>query len=92
MRPKIPIRWIEEAEARRLFLLEGEVPPRPTEAPARPEFPALARASLTVLLARMTGRVARIARTRSSAGGDEPAGDGGDPRSCIIRLGDLRPV
>lgn len=73
MRRTAPMRWLEEAEARQMRLLDAEARPVAAENSAVPEFVLVRRASLTVLVARMAGRVARAARGRPSADGVEDA-------------------
>lgn len=62
MRPSTPTRWIEEAEASRIFLLESEAQPPASNAAPRPEFLLAEKSALIVLVIRMIGRVARTAR------------------------------
>jgi hypothetical protein len=77
MRRKTPIRWIEEAEARRMLLLyDAESKPAPTEADSGPELLLVTKATLTVLVSKMTGRIARTARARPSAGEEDSPADG----------------
>lgn len=54
MRSSIPIRWIEEAESRRLVLLESEAKQPASDAAPRLEFSLAKKPALTVLVARMT--------------------------------------
>src|SRR5437763_14092683 len=78
MRRTTPMRWIEEAEARRVWLYDTESKPAAAENVAAPEFRVVPKTALTVLVARMTGRVARAARGRASAGEEDAPAEGCD--------------
>jgi hypothetical protein len=71
MRRNAPIRWIEEAEARRMWLYDAEAKPAAAQTSARPEFLLVRRTTLTVLVSRMTERIARAARGQPSVGDKE---------------------
>lgn len=78
MRRRAPIRWIEEAEARQMRLHDAELKPAAAPTLAGPEFLLVTKATLTVLVARMTGRVARTNREQPSADGKDASADGCD--------------
>ena len=82
MRRRAPIRWIEEAEARQMRLHDAELKPAAAPTVAGPEFLLVTKATLTVLVARMTGRVARTNREQPSAAGKDAPADGCD---CEVR-------
>ena len=73
MRRRTLMRWIEEAEARKMRLYDAEFKPAVTATAAAPEFLLATRATLTVLVARMTGRVERADRDEPPAGDDTSA-------------------
>ena len=72
------MRWIEEAEARQMRLYDAESKPTAAPTVAGPEFLLVTKATLTVLVARMTGRAARTDREQPSADGNDPSADGCD--------------
>jgi hypothetical protein len=78
MRRRAPMRWIEEAEARKMWLHDAESKPAAAPTVAGPEFLLATKATLTVLVARMTGRVARTNREQPSADGNDASADGCD--------------
>src|SRR5215211_6827583 len=63
MRRTAQMRWTEEAEARRVWLYDAESKPA-AESLAGPEILLTRKSTVTVLVARMTGRLARGARAR----------------------------
>ena len=75
---RAPIRWIEEAEARKMWLHNAESKPVAVPTVAGPEFRLITKATLTVLVARMTGRVTRTNREQPSADGNDTPADGCD--------------
>lgn len=88
MRRTAPMRWLEAAEARRVFLVDAETKPPPAENGGGQEFPLVTKATLTVLVARMTGRLARAARAQPAAGAnDEPADGCDDTAPSWIAIG-----
>lgn len=86
MRRKAPMRWIEEAEARRVWLYDAESKPADAETLAGPEFLLATKTTLTVLVARMAGRVARAARGRSAAGEKDKSAGGCDEAASWIEF------
>ena len=78
MRRRAPIRWIEEAEARQMRLHDAELKPAAAPTVAGPEFLLVTKATLTVLVARMTGRIARTNREQPSADDKDASADGCD--------------
>lgn len=61
-----------------MLLYDAESKPAPTEADNGPELLLVTKATLTVLVSRMTGRIARAARARPSAGEEDSPADGCD--------------
>ena len=84
MRRTAPMRWIEQAEARRVWLHDAESKPAATESLAGPEILLTRKSTVTVLVARMTGRLARAARGQPSAGADDASAEGCDAVSIQI--------
>ena len=80
MRRTAPMEWIEKAEARKIRLLAGEAMPAGAANGAATQLPA-GKTNVS-LLARVTGRVARLTRARPSRGRGEPPTEGPD---CISR-------
>ena len=78
MRRTAPMRWLEAAEARRVFLIDAETKPAPVENGSGQEFPLVTKTTLTILVARMTGRLARPARAQPAAGAEKEPADGCD--------------
>ena len=78
MRRTAPMRWIEQAEARRVWLHDAESKPAAAESLAGPEILLTRKSTVTVLVARMTGRLARAARGRVSAGAEDAPAEGCD--------------
>jgi hypothetical protein len=89
MRRTAQMRWIEEAEARRVWLYDAESKPPAAESLAGPEVLLTRKPTVTVLVARMTGRMtgrlARAARGRGSAGAKDAPAEGCDAVS--VRVG-----
>jgi hypothetical protein len=77
MRRTAPMRWNEEAEARKIRLLAAETMPASAANGGAAELP-IGKTSVTVLLARMTGRVVRLTRARPSRSRGEPPTEGPD--------------
>lgn len=86
MRRRTPMRWIEEAEARQMRLYDAESKPAAAPMAARPEFLLATKATLTVLVARMTGRVARATREEPPAGEKDTPADGCEGESIWIEI------
>jgi hypothetical protein len=84
MRRTAQMRWIEEAEARRVWLYDAESKPTAAESLAGPEILLTRKSTVTVLVARMTGRLARAARGRPSAGAKETPAEGCDAVSIRV--------
>jgi hypothetical protein len=78
------MRWIEEAEARRVWLYDAESKPAVAESLAGPEILLTRKSTVTVLVARMTGRLARAARGRASAGAKDAPAEGCDAVSIRV--------
>ena len=78
MRRTAQMRWTEEAEARRVWLYDAESKPVAAESLAGPEVLLTRKPTVTVLVARMTGRLARAARGRGSAGAKDAPAEGCD--------------
>jgi Ser/Thr protein kinase RdoA (MazF antagonist) len=83
MRRTAPLRWIEEAEARQVRLYDAEAKPAAAESLSGPGFPLTTKLTLTVLVGRMTGRLARAARGRPSAGAEDASAEGCDAADSI---------
>jgi hypothetical protein len=66
-------------------LYDAESKPAAAEGQSGPGFPQTTKKNLTVLVGRMTGRLARAARGRSSAGAEDASAEGCD--SVPIRVG-----
>jgi hypothetical protein len=82
------MRWIEEAEARRMWLHDAESRPAYAESLAEAEPMAISKATLTVLVSKITGRIARAARIRPSAGEKDAPAEGCDcTRASWIAIG-----
>ncbi len=81
MRRTAPMRWNEEAEARKVRLLAGESMSASAANGGATKLP-MGKTSLTLLLARMTGRVARLTRARPSRGRSDQPTEGPD---CLSR-------
>ena len=77
MRRTAPMEWIEKAEARKTRLLAAEAMPANPANGGAPQA-AVSKTGVTLLLARMTGRVARLAKARPSRRRSEPPTDGPD--------------
>ena len=84
MRRTAQMRWIEEAEARRVWLYDAESKPTAAESLAGPEILLTRKSTVTVLVARMTGRLARAARGRPSAGAKDAPAEGCDAVSIRV--------
>ena len=84
MRRTAQMRWIEEAEARRVWLYDAESKPAAAESLAGPEILLTRKSTVTVLVARMTGRLARAARGRPSAGAKDTPAEGCDAVSIRV--------
>lgn len=81
MRRTAPMGWIEKAEARKIRLLAAEAMPTATKSGGASQS-AASRTGVTLLLAKMTGGVARLTRARSSRRRSDPPADGPD---CVSR-------
>jgi hypothetical protein len=81
MRRTIPMRWNEEAEARKVRLLAAESMPASAANGGATKLPK-GKTSVTALLARMTGRVTRLTRARPSRGRSDQPTEGSD---CVSK-------
>src|SRR5437764_5191559 len=86
MRRTAPLRWIEEAEARQVRLYDAEAKPAAAESLSGPGFPLTTKITFTVLVGRMTGRLARAARGRPSAGAEDASAEGCDALSLRAEI------
>jgi|HubBroStandDraft_4_1064222.scaffolds.fasta_scaffold260015_1 hypothetical protein len=77
MRRTAPMRWNEEAEARKVRLLAAESMPTATRSGGATQS-AASRTGVTLMLAKMTGGVARLTRPRPSRRRSDPPADGPD--------------
>jgi hypothetical protein len=69
--------WIEKAEARNIRLLAGEAMPAAAANGATAQ-PSANKTNVTLLITRLTGRVARFAKARPSRGRSEQPTEGSD--------------